>query len=73
MRTATTLFLKLFARKIRRRHHAAVDDQGMTIDEICIVADQKQSGFRLIFRCAEASGKILKCPAAGDVIIKAHR
>ena len=36
---ASDLFLKLLARKIRRRHHAAVDDQRMTDDETGIVAD----------------------------------
>ena len=36
---ASDLFLKLLARKIRRRHDAAVDQQRMTVDETRIVAD----------------------------------
>ena len=64
---------ELLLGKVRRGDNAAIDNQWMAIDKIRIVADQEQRGLGLIFGGSQTAGKILKSPAAGNVIIIADR
>src|SRR5262245_27062674 len=44
----------------------------MTVNEIGIVADQKQRGFRLVIRRAQTAGEIFKGATTGHVVVETH-
>jgi hypothetical protein len=69
---AKSLLDELILGKIRGRHDSAINNQGVPVDEIGIVAYEKECRLGLILRGSQSLREILERPAAGDVVVESY-